>query len=277
MRVSFLTQYERNTWYICSCCDSNMLSHVHTPPSANWAVTCVQTHDKFCRFLFQYYTINETNTGFRSNHVLNNTLKTVLTDRAEKDRKGIIVTETTNVDCSHWNPTLQYAVLKCSEEILLHSWNCKSTSKRIQFFTHHVTADFLMLDYFGTIGNHFIRLTQNSPFLPFSNTLCTSINTTWHLDTILDLKWWKMFLYGSAETECLNSMISHSSFTNLGNRKTQAHPFILKCLGEKSHTIQINIDTFLHFSPLILEWICHYHHLCLLHLHPFSLSPWSFR
>jgi len=62
-----------------------------------------------------------------------------------------------------------------------------------------------------------------------------------------------MFLYGSAETECLNSTISHSSFTNLGNRKTPEYPFILKCLGEKTHTVQINIDTFLHFASLILE------------------------
>jgi len=46
----------------------------------------------------------------------------------------------------------------------------------------------------------------------------------------------------------------------------------------KTHTVQINFDTFLHFSSLILEWICQYHHLCLLlHLHPFSLSPWSFQ
>jgi len=62
-----------------------------------------------------------------------------------------------------------------------------------------------------------------------------------------------MFLYGSVETECLNSMISHSSFTNLGNRKTLEYPLILKCFSEKTHTVQINFDTFLHFTSLILE------------------------
>ena len=45
MRVSFLTQYEGDTWYIRSRCDSNMLSYgtrVH-------AVTAICCHMSICR------------------------------------------------------------------------------------------------------------------------------------------------------------------------------------------------------------------------------------